>query len=98
MTIDHEQLRELAADPEKSPEDISQELGLGKAHNLYYELQKDKQAKEIYTAGRREVEASRKAPGPKAKPKAKPRSTPPPQWECQRRREQGVAAQNHFGI
>lgn len=79
-TIDREQLRELAANPDNSSEAISQALGLGKAHNLYYAFQVNPQLKEIYEAARAEArEKSGTNGGPKksaAKRGRKP-NTPP---------------------
>lgn len=81
--IDKEMLRTLASDPKENGESISAALGLGKAHNLYYELGKNAELKTIYNEGRAAAKGQRDTVkgGRRASPKRTPRSsssTPPP--------------------
>lgn len=55
MAIDRDRLLQLAADANKSTADISEALGLGAAHNFYYELNKDPELKEAFRAARMEA-------------------------------------------
>jgi hypothetical protein len=79
MTIDRDKLKELASDPKQNADSISKALGLGKVHNLYYELQKDPALKTLYHDAR--VEAKNASPAktdkPPRKQSAKKSRTPP---------------------
>jgi len=55
VTIDKDKLRELASDGSNATSDISEGLGLGAPHNLYYHLNKDAELKKIFEDGRASV-------------------------------------------
>jgi hypothetical protein len=80
MTIDREMLRTLASDPKHNGESISAALGLGKIHNLYYEINKDADLKTIYSEGRAAAKAQRGGTAKREaapKPRRRSSSTPP---------------------
>ena len=78
--IDKNKLRELANDSTQTSESISQALGLGAVHNLYYNLGLDPELKAIFKEGRDAVRASRNASksSKKTAPRKPSTSTPPP--------------------
>lgn len=77
--INKEALRALASDPKQNGASISTALGLGKVHNLYYEINKDPELKTIYNEGRAALKGQRggKAMKRETAPQRRSSSTPP---------------------